>query len=271
MKKVVIVTGASSGFGFEIAKELAQKEYIVYAGARSVNKMEPLKALGVHVLALDVTNDDSVIKFCQTVMDEQGTIDILYNNAGYGTYGIVETQSLDSIKAMFEVNLFGVARMNQAVLPIMRKNRSGRIIHTASLVSHISLAGLGFYAASKHALRAMIESLRMEVKPFNIDIVQIEPGAVNTGFEDVAVGSIEKTDPDYELTLTQFTKFVKNSYKTGPSPKKTVNIMIKAATKKHPKWVYQTTPDAKIFPKLKAIIGLKWYSRVTRWLIFNAK
>ncbi len=114
---------------------------------------------------------------------------------------------------MYDVNVFGVIRMNQQILPYMREKRQGRIINVASLVSHISLPGVSHYASSKHALRGMTESLRSEVRPFGIDVVQIEPGAVNTGFEEVALGLIEPTHQDYEPFLKSFKAFIKKAIK----------------------------------------------------------
>jgi short-subunit dehydrogenase len=209
MKKVICVTGGSSGFGYEVSKLLAIKGHIVYAGARTIEKMESLKAYGVHILELNVTLDDSVKAFVDHVIKREDHIDVLINNAGYGAYGVSETQSLRSIQAMYDVNVYGVIRMNQQVIPYMRVKRQGRIIQIASLVSHVSIPGISHYAATKHALRSMTESLRSEIRPFGIDVVQIEPGAVNTGFEEVALGLIEPTHEDYQSFLSAFKIFIK--------------------------------------------------------------
>jgi short-subunit dehydrogenase len=171
---------------------------------------------------------------------------------------------------MYDVNVFGVIRMNQAFIPYMRQAKSGRIIHVASLVSHISLPGVSHYASTKHALRAMTESLRMELRPFGIDVFQIEPGAVNTGFETVALGSIEKTDLDYDDFLIAFKSFIKRSYAHATSMTSTVKLMVKASLNKNPKWVYKTTWDAKIYPIMKALLGLKLYSVISSRLIYKA-
>ena len=267
MKKVICITGSSSGFGFEVAKQLATLGHTVYAGARHVEKMDPLKSFGVYPLKLNVTQDDSVKSFVDYVIQKEGRIDVLINNAGYGAYGINETQSLSSIQAMYDVNVFGVIRMNQAVIPYMRKQRQGRLIHIASLVSNISLPGVSHYASTKHALRAMTESLRMELKPFNIQTVQIEPGAVNTGFEEVALGLIEEAELDYHPFLEAFKSFIRKSYKQASSPKSTVKAMVKASLLKKPKWVYRSTLDAKLYPIVKSFLGLKLYSTISNLLI----
>lgn len=271
MKKVIIITGGSSGFGYEVSRILASKGHAVYAGARNIEKMEPLKSHGVHVLELNVTEENSVKAFVDHVVQVESHIDVLINNAGYGAYGVSETQSLKSIQAMYDVNVFGVIRMNQHILPYMRERRQGRIIQIASLVSHVSLPGISHYAATKHALRSMTESLRSELSPFGIDVVQIEPGAVNTGFEEVALGLIEPTHKDYHHFLSSFKIFIKKSYKKGPSPDSTVKAMVKASLIKKPKWVYRTTLDAKIYPIAKGLIGLKLFSYISSRLIFKSK
>ena len=267
MKKVICITGGSSGFGFETAKRLASLGHTVYAGARHLEKMEPLKAFGVHTLALNVTQEASVKNFVDHVMKKETRIDVLINNAGYGAYGVNETQSLSSIQAMYDVNVFGVICMNQAIIPYMRTQRAGRIINIASLVSNISLPGISHYAATKHALRAMTESLRMELKPFKIHVVQIEPGAVHTGFEEVALGLIEDTEEDYQSFLDAFKSFIRKGYRRAVTPKSTVKAMVKAALVKNPKWVYRTTLDAKVYPIAKTLLGLKLYSTVSNALI----
>ena len=271
MKKVICITGGSSGFGYETAKILASKGHIVFAGARNLDKMKPLETLGVHIRELNVTQDDSVQAFVDHIIKQEGRIDVLINNAGYGAYGVNETQSLKAIQAMYDVNVFGVIRMNQQVLPYMRKQRNGRIINVASLVSHISLPGISHYASTKHALRAMTESLRSELKPFHIDVIQIEPGAVNTGFEEVALGLIEETHEDYQPFLSSFKTFIKKSYQKGKSPNSTVKAMVKASLVKKPKWIYRTTLDAKAYPVMKTLLGIKLYSWISSRLIYKSK
>ena len=271
MKKVICITGGSSGFGFETAKRLASLGHTVYAGARNVEKMEPLKSFGVHTLALNVTQEASIKNFVEHVIKEEDKIDVLINNAGYGAYGVNETQSLSSIQAMYDVNVFGVIRMNQHVLPYMRKQRNGRVINIASLVSHISLPGISHYASTKHALRAMTESLRSELKEFHIKVIQIEPGAVNTGFEEVALGLIEETHEDYQPFLSSFKTFIKKSYQKGKSPNSTVKAMVKASLVKKPKWIYRTTFDAKVYPIMKTLLGIKLYAWISSQLIYKSK
>ena len=264
MQKVILVVGASSGFGFELTQVLLKRGHIVYAVARHVDKMKPLHELGAHVMAMDVTDQKTINDCINVMIKNHHKIDILFNNAGYGQYGPVDLDRYDEIKSMYDVNLFGAARVNHAVLPHMRKQKSGRIIITGSLVSNLSLPGLGWYASTKHALRAMTEALRMEVMPFGIKVIQIEPGAVKTGFEKIAVPSIKDVsyDQDYAQLMQSFDGFIQDAYKHAPSVSSTLKAMQKAAFKKRPKWVYRTTLDAKFSPIFKQLIGLRISSSI---------
>lgn len=273
MKKVVMITGASSGFGYELALRCLEKGYTVYAGARRLEAMQPLKDKGAHVFKLDVTDEESIQAMTDTLIKTEGRLDAVYTNAGYGEYGVIEETNLDKIKAMYDVNIFGVARVHNAVLPFLRQQGFGRLIITSSLVGHIAIPGIGWYASSKHALRAMSEALRMELLPFNIRVTLIEPGAVKTGFESVAVPALNEVSlkAPYQDLLDAFNPFIKKSYAKAPGMSSTVKAMIKAFESKHPKWIYRTTLDAKGYPKLKALLGLKGYSLTARKIIMSNK
>ncbi len=256
---VVLITGASSGFGFELAKALCQKDYVVYAASRNVKAMEPLKELGAHLLAMDVTSDESVASGVAQLLKEQGKVDAVFTNAGYGYYGLVEEPNMERVYQMYQTNVFGVARVHNAVLPAMRKAKQGRLIITGSLVGNISLPGIGWYASTKHAIRAMSESLRMELQPFNIDVVLIEPGSVKTGFRDQAMGSIEEVTlkKEYSPFIENFNRFMSAGYQHSPGPEETVQAMIDALESLTPKWVYKTTKTARTYPRLRFFLGLK--------------
>jgi NAD(P)-dependent dehydrogenase (short-subunit alcohol dehydrogenase family) len=179
----VLITGASSGFGRFTAETLAKSGHTVFATMRQpAGKNAPaaqaLKAVGTHVLELDVTSDASVDQAVEAVARQTGgAIDVLFNNAGRLSAGIQEAFTLDEIKSLFETNVFGPLRMNRAVLPYMRKRRSGLLISTSSVVGRIALPILGTYAATKFALEALADAQRDEVKGFGIDVVVIEAGA----------------------------------------------------------------------------------------------
>jgi NADP-dependent 3-hydroxy acid dehydrogenase YdfG len=241
-----------------------KKGHIVYAAARRIEHMKPLSALGAQLLFIDVRDSKTIQAAVDQIIEKHERIDLVYNNAGYGQYGPVDVNSLDKVQSMYDVNLFGVARVNHAVLPYMRKQRFGRIIVTASLVSNLSVPGIGWYASTKHALKAMNEALRLELKPFGVDLIQIEPGAVKTGFDEVAVPSIHEVsyDLDYEPMMKSFDFYIRDVYKNAPNMSSTIKAMLKAGFSKRPKWVYRSTVDAKLIPLVKNVLGLKLASKI---------
>lgn len=191
--EIILLTGASSGIGKQTAEFLAKQGYKVYAGARRVEQMESLKAFGVTPLRLDVTDESSINEAVQTIIQNEGRIDVLINNAGYGSYGAIEDVSLDEAKRQFEVNLFGLASLTKAVLPYMRKQQAGRIINVASMGGRlVSFLG-AWYHATKYAVEAFSDALRMEVKQFGIKVSLIEPGGIKTDFGHIAADKLEKS------------------------------------------------------------------------------
>ena len=256
-KKVVLVTGASSGFGKGTALELASKGYVVYGAARRVEKMDDIKAAGGYVIKMDVTDEASVNAGVEQIIAEQGRIDIVYANAGYGIYGSVFDSTVDAVKNMYDVNIHGTHRTINAVMPHMIKQNSGRIVITESIVSNISSAYAGWYASTKHALKAMSNALAAELKDFDIDVVSIRPGAVKTEFDDVALADENLPEPTKEIANDHkgFVLFMKDSYKTCPDTKSTVKCMVEAAESSKPKRAYNTTQDAKMYPTVQSIVG----------------
>jgi NAD(P)-dependent dehydrogenase (short-subunit alcohol dehydrogenase family) len=184
MQKVVLITGASAGIGKATALELLRAGHIVYGAARRVPNMDDLRAAGGHVLALDVRRPEDLERVVSTIIQEQGRIDVLVNNAGAVLHGAAEDIPLDLARDQFEVNVFAPARLAQLVLPSMRKQGSGTIVNVSSIGGEIALPLGCWYYATKHALEAYSDSLRMEVEPFGIDVVVIQPGIIKTDFED---------------------------------------------------------------------------------------
>ncbi len=252
-KKVVLITGASSGFGLLTAEKLLRSgEWIVYAAARRVERMQELKSQGALILKMDVTKDADVTEGVNQIIKEQGRIDALLANAGYGSYGMIEEVPMEEIEHQFQVNVFGVARQVKAVLPHMRKQKSGRIAITASMVSNMSTMGLGWYASTKHAIKAMTIALRQEVRGLGITISRIEPGVVKTGFDEIALNTLNsiKHDEDYEQSVRGVDKMISGMYNNCPGPESTVKAMVHALTGKRPKSVYKTTIDSHLLPLL---------------------
>ncbi|MBB5953821.1 short-subunit dehydrogenase [Saccharothrix tamanrassetensis] len=182
--KVCLVTGASSGIGHATALELLRAGHTVYGAARRVRKMDALRAAGGRVLALDVTDEEALTRAVSTIVEEQHRIDVLVNNAGIGLHGAIEDVSLEQARTQFEVNVFAPARLVQLVLPHMREQGSGTIVNVSSIGGEIALPLGAWYYASKHALEAYSDTLRQEVKPFGVDVVLIQPGIIQTEFED---------------------------------------------------------------------------------------
>ncbi|HEY4399573.1 MAG TPA: SDR family NAD(P)-dependent oxidoreductase [Lactobacillaceae bacterium] len=191
-KKVVLITGASNGMGFESAKLFAQNGWIVYAGARRLDKMAPLLANGVHTVQLDVTNHASNAAFVQTALQEQGRIDVLINNAGYGEYGPLEEISLDNARAQLETNLFGAADLAQLVLPTMRAQKNGRIVNISSIGGNLYTPLGGWYHVTKFGLNVWSDVLDAEVAPFGVRSVVVQPGGTESSWGEIAVGNARK-------------------------------------------------------------------------------
>lgn len=245
--KVVLITGSASGFGKATAIKLIKKGYIVYGGDIQIEKNKYLDSIGGYSLYMDVRIDSLVNEGVAKIIKAHGTIDILINNAGYGSYGSIENIPIEELKNQFDVNVFGYARLQKAVLPYMRKQRSGKIINVSSVVGYISGPFAGWYAATKHAIEAMSDALRLEVKEFNIDVVKINPGVVNTNFNEVALEKISEVNiaDDYKALKEDFVLVMKDNYANAEGPENTANCIVKAVDAKNPKRVYKTTKDAK--------------------------
>lgn len=217
-KKVVIITGASSGIGYESAKLLAQSGYKVYGGARRVDRMEDLKQYGVVPLSLDVTDQVSAEAAVKTVMDAEGRIDVLFNNAGYGSYGAIETVPLEEAQKQIDVNVMGVARMSQLVAPIMRAQKSGRIIITSSVGGRVTSYLGGWYHVSKWAVESLGNSLRQDLKPFGIYVSILEPSGVKTEWGAITADHLEEAGKGtaYEAISKQVADYYRQMYNGEP-------------------------------------------------------
>ena len=191
----VVITGCSSGIGRAAAISLHAAGLTVYATARRVDALAGLARQGIRTLALDVTDEASMTAAVAAVEEAAGPVGVLVNNAGYGLYGPVEQLPMDEIRRQFETNFFGLVRLTQLVLPGMRHRGRGRILNVSSMGGRITLPGGAFYHASKYAVEALSNALRMEVAQFGIDVVLIEPGPVKTPWNDVAAASLSAATP----------------------------------------------------------------------------
>jgi short-subunit dehydrogenase len=266
--KVVLVTGASSGIGKAVVQGFLGQGMTVYAAARRVEKMEDLKAAGAKTVYMDLTQDESIQKALDSIKKESGDVGILVNNAGYGSYGAVEDVSLEEARRQFDVNLFGLARLTQLVLPGMRDMHSGRIINISSMGGKIYTPLGAWYHATKHALEGFSDCLRLEVKPFGIDVVVVEPGAIQSEWEGIAAESAQKTSGAgaYKDFTQKVVATMKDVYKNGqPSPPEVVaNTVVKAALKKRPKTRYAVGKNAKLLLTLRSWLSDRGFDGLIR-------
>ncbi len=242
MAKVALITGASSGFGNLTVKEFLKKGFIVYAGARRLEKMQELEVLGAKIYKMDVTVDEDIEKVVADIIKNEGQIDVLVNNAGYGGNGVIEAVLDEEAKKQFEVNVFALMKVTRAVLPYMRKRKSGVIINLSSIVGKLAMPMMAWYSASKHAVEALSDALRIEVETFGIKVVVVEPGVMATDFLEVSLKSSAslKYPPEYQENVTNFLEAFKEQYKKASAPEETIKAIITAATSQKPKTRYVT-------------------------------
>jgi short-subunit dehydrogenase len=264
MKLVALVTGASSGIGKETAKLLIQKGVIVYGAARRVEKMSDLKDLGVKLLALDVTNEEAMVKGIEEILRSEGRIDILINNAGYGSFGALEDVPISEAKYQFEVNIFGLARLTQLVLPTMRKQHSGKIINISSIGGKLGEPHGVWYHATKYAVEGLSDSLRMELKQFGIKVVIIEPGSIITEWNSIAREHLLKVSGNsrYKKLANKHANMLAQADKYGSKPIVVARTIVRAAFANNPKTRYATGGGAKIILFLRRLLSDKMFDRL---------
>ena len=271
MSKVIIITGASSGIGFDSARTLAQQGHVVYAAARRTNLMEPLKQYGVRILEMDVTKDETIQNAVDTVMKNEGRIDVVVNNAGYGYFGAIETVSMEEARRQVEVNVFGLASLSKKVLPIMRKQHSGRIINIASVAGRICLAYGGWYHVSKYAVEAFSDALRIEAKPFGIDVVLIEPGAIHTDWGIIAADHLVESSKGtvYEPSAAREASLMYYAYRSklfsGPSA--VTKCISRAVNSRRPRCRYNPGRGAGMLLFWHAILPARAWDALNRMAV----
>ena len=241
MSKVIILTGASSGIGKSTALQLIKEGNIVYGVARRLEKMNDIIAAGGKALAMDVTNHQQVKNVVQQIVSVEQRIDVLVNNAGFAIWGAIEDTSYEEAKRQFEVNIFGLAEITKAVLPTMRRQKSGTIINISSIGGKIYSPLGAWYHATKHALEGWSDCLRLEVNQFGINVVIVEPGAIKTEFGDVLNENFSNSENGpYDQLARTMKKVTENAYKEGnySTPDVIGNVISKAIKAKKPKTRY---------------------------------
>jgi NAD(P)-dependent dehydrogenase (short-subunit alcohol dehydrogenase family) len=249
--KVIIVTGSSSGIGLESALLLARNGYITYATMRSPEKDTTIKTavqkegLPITVVQLDVTDDNSVKNAVDHIISEAGRIDVLVNNAGYSLGGALEDLSMEEIKSQYETNLFGLIRVSQAVLPTMRKQRSGRILNISSGAGIFGFPGLSAYVSTKFAVEGLSESIAYELEPFGIKVILIEPGFIKTNFAHAMVVAKKAQDPasPYSELMQRIMASASELAKNASTADLVANIILDAASNPNPRLRYLAGKD----------------------------
>jgi len=265
--QVILITGASSGMGKAFAQALLKKDAIVYVAARRLEQMDDLKEHGALTLKMDITRDDEIQDAVQCITEQHGGVDVLINNAGFGMYGAMEDTSIDDARYQFEVNLFGLARLTQLLLPTMREKKAGKIINISSMGGKIYTPLGSWYHATKHALEGWSDCLRIELAQFGIDVVVIEPGIIQTEFGDVMLNPmIERSgDTAYSALANSVADATKASYQQkngGSNPQVVVNAVMKAIVSNKPKTRYTMGKFAKLLIFIRKWFGDKVFDKV---------
>ena len=251
--KAVLITGCSSGIGRATAEHLAGRGWNVYASARRVESIQDLEQKGCKVLALDVCDEDSMRAAVAAVETAEGAVGVLVNNAGYSQSGAIEETSMDQVHRQFETNVFGLVRMCQLATGGMRRQGWGRIVNISSMGGKLTFPGGGFYHATKHAVEAISDALRFELRGFGIDVVVIEPGLIKTSFGDTAAGSIAPTGEGsvYAGFNAAVAKATVGAYegplaRLGAGPERVARTIEKAISARRPRPRYPVTASARL-------------------------
>jgi NADP-dependent 3-hydroxy acid dehydrogenase YdfG len=254
ISRAVLITGCSTGIGKATAEHLASKGWTVYATARRPETIQDLEAMGCKLLALDVCDESSMQAAVAAVEQAEGAVGVLVNNAGYSQSGAVESVPLDQVRRQFETNVFGLVRMIQLVLPGMRRQRWGKIVNISSMGGKLTFPGGGFYHGTKHAVEAISDALRWEVRGFGVDVVVIEPGLIKTQFGETAVGSIDTSVSDggpyakfNEAVATATAGIYEGPMaRLGAGPEAVAKKIEKAISKRRPRTRYPVTASARL-------------------------
>jgi NAD(P)-dependent dehydrogenase (short-subunit alcohol dehydrogenase family) len=276
--RAVLITGCSSGIGEASARRLARAGWPVYATARRIESIAQLKADGCRLLALDVTDEDSMRAAVQQVEREHGAVGVLVNNAGYSQSGAIETVSAEEVRRQFETNVFGVISLCQLVLPGMRAKHFGRIVNVSSMGANFTFPGGGLYHASKYALESISDALRFEVRGFGIDVIVLQPGLILTRFGEAAsesIGSLAQTASEseagpYGAFNATVAKASRQAYehplfaRLGGPPDAVAKVIERAIAARRPKVRYRITPSAHVLIAQRKLVSDRMWDRMMR-------
>jgi len=268
MDKIALVTGASAGIGEATARALIADGYKVFAGARRLDRMGGLASLGATLLKLDVTDDASIGAAVNAIKADAGRLDVLVNNAGYGSYGALEDVPLDEARRQFDVNVFGLARLCQLVLPMMRAQQSGKIVNVTSIGGKIWEPMGSWYHATKFAVEGLSDCLRVEVERFGIDVIIIEPGAIRTEWAGIARDGLLRTSGNgaYAEQAKGHARLLAAADTSSLTSLPTVvaNTIVRAVGARRPKTRYATGGGARTILLLRTILPDRMFDRLMR-------
>jgi NAD(P)-dependent dehydrogenase (short-subunit alcohol dehydrogenase family) len=254
ISKTVLITGCSTGIGRATAEHLASRGWNVYATARKLDSIADLEAKGCKLLALDVCDEASMRAAVDAVEQAEGAVGVLVNNAGYSQSGAIESVPLDHVRRQFETNVFGLVRMIQLVLPGMRRQGWGKIVNLSSMGGKLTFPGGGFYHGTKHAVEAISDALRFEVRGFGVDVIVVEPGLIKTRFGETAVTSIDESvsgDGPYAGFNDAVATATAGAYegplaRLGAGPEAVAKKIERAISKRRPRTRYPVTASARL-------------------------
>ena len=264
----VLVTGCSTGIGRAVAEGLLTQGHTVWATARRTDDLADLAARGARVTALDVTDEASMAAAVAEVEAAHGSVGALVNNAGYGEYGAVEEVDLDKVRAMFETNVFGLARMCQLVLPGMRRAGHGRIVNIGSMGGRFTFPMGGYYHATKYAVEALTDALRMEVRPFGVQVSLVEPGVTRSSFVDKTTdsdGMAGAADSPYAALRDSVSRANNEAYTNrlvSASAESVARVVVSAVESDRPRTRYLLTPAAKLMAATHSVAGDRVWDRL---------
>jgi NAD(P)-dependent dehydrogenase (short-subunit alcohol dehydrogenase family) len=273
-QKVILITGASSGIGYDAALMLAEQGHKVYGAARRGELLEQLRERGVTPIRMDLTDEASIVDGVNSIIDVEGRIDVLINNAGYGYMGAIENVTIAEAKRQLEVNVFGLARLTQLVLPYMRKQHSGRIINTSSVAGKAVIPFGGWYNVSKYSVEALSDALRIEVKPFGIRVCLIEPGGIKTDWGIIAADNLEASSKEtaYQNAGLKMARLLRKGYTSNllSNPKRVAKAIARAVNAKKPRIRYRLGAGSGLIVFLHAVLPARWWDWIMRLVTSHA-